>query len=109
MNPTIPTSTKTPPTADQGAVPAPAQAEDGYESVTGLDKETVALKRTYEAEVEAKVASDYSHIVWAYGILWSLFCGFAIVLLVRGARQQRDLQALRRELERRGEQAVDGP
>ena len=55
MNPTIPTLTKAPPTADQGA--APAAAEDGYEAVTGLDKETVALKRTYEAEVEAKVAA----------------------------------------------------
>ena len=107
MNPTINTLKQAPPTADQGA--APAAVEDGYEAVTGLDKETVALKRSYEAEVEAKVASDYSHIVWAYGILWSLFCGFAVALLVRGARQQRDLRALRRELDARGAQPVARP
>lgn len=84
-----------------------AEVEDGYEAVTGLDQETVALKRSYEAEVEAKVASDYSHIVWAYGILWSLLCGFAITLLVRGHRQQRDLAALQRELDARAGTSVD--
>ena len=78
--------------------------DDGYEQVTGLDQETVALKRSYEAEVEAKVASDYSHIVWAYGIMWTLFCAFGIGLLVRGRRQAADLAALERELQtRRGD------
>lgn len=94
-------------TLKQAASASPAPADDGYEAVSGLDKETVALKRSYEAEVEAKVSSDYIHIVWAYGILWSLFCGFGVALLLRGYRQQRDLQALRRELDARGGDSAD--
>lgn len=72
--------------------------EDGYEDVEGLDQETVALKREYEAEVEAKVASDYAHIVLAYGVIWTLFAAYGMYLLFRSGRLSRDLGELRRKV-----------
>ena len=95
------TASSTPPhllTTMAAAPDAPGGDGDGYEAVTGLDAQTQQLKREYEAEVEAKVASDYSHIVWAYGIMWSLFCAFGIAMLLRAQRQHKDLEALRREI-----------
>ena len=77
-------------------------ADDEYETVEGLDQQTTKLKREYEAQVEQKVASDYAHIVWAYGVIWSLFAIYGVTLLVRSIRQQRDLAALQSELKRRG-------
>ncbi|GEM_PF-2109981 len=78
------------------------QAGDGREGdagptkkVEGRDRQTVRLKREYEAEVESKVASDYSHIVWAYGIIWALFATYGVILWRRGSTQARDLEALR--------------
>ncbi|HLT40639.1 MAG TPA: hypothetical protein VK034_30385 [Enhygromyxa sp.] len=62
--------------------------------VEGRDPQTVRLKREYEAEVEKKVASDYSHIVWAYGIIWALFAIYGVILWRRSAAQRADLEAL---------------
>jgi hypothetical protein len=70
----------------------PANSE--YESVEGLDAETVALKREYEAEVEHKVASDYEHIVWAYGVIWALFAVYGFLLWRRSLRISADVEAL---------------
>lgn len=70
-------------------------AEAPTKRVEGRDPETVRLKREYEAEVEKKVASDYSHIVWAYGIIWALFAAYGIFLWRRAVTQQADLDALR--------------
>ncbi len=81
--------------------PAPAQdaGDDEYEAVEGLDQETQQLMRKYEAKVERKVASDNRHIVAAYGVIWSLFAIYGVFLLVRTARQQRDLADLKKQLD----------
>jgi hypothetical protein len=63
--------------------------------VEGRDPQTVRLKREYEAEVENKVASDYSHIVWAYGIIWALFAVYGVLLWRRASAQKADLDNLR--------------
>jgi hypothetical protein len=63
--------------------------------VEGRDPTTVRLKREYEAEVENKVASDYSHIVWAYGIIWALFAAYGVLLWRRASAQKADLDNLR--------------
>ena len=53
---------------------APAKVpSDEYEPVTGKDQETVQCVRACEAEAAEKTASDYSHVVWAYGVIWALF------------------------------------
>lgn len=74
------------------------KSDDGFVPVEGLDPQTVALKRSLEAEVEAKVASDYAHIVWAYGIIWALFAGYGILLWRRHRRLSADVDALARRL-----------
>ncbi|HVI01581.1 MAG TPA: hypothetical protein VM869_22855 [Enhygromyxa sp.] len=75
-----------------------APAAEGPTRVEGRDPQTVRLKREYEAEVEKKVASDYSHIVWAYGIIWALFAIYGVLLWRRSAAQRADLQALQAKL-----------
>ena len=72
--------------------------EQGTQRVEGRDPQTVRLKREYEAEVENKVASDYNHIVWAYGVIWSLFAIYGVMLWRRAVAQQADLAALRAKL-----------
>jgi hypothetical protein len=76
----------------------PSQPEVGPTRVEGRDPTTVRLKREYEAEVENKVASDYSHIVWAYGIIWALFALYGVLLWRRAAAQRADLEALHAKL-----------
>jgi hypothetical protein len=76
----------------------PEQPEQGPARVEGLDPGTVRLKRQYEAEVESKVASDYSHIVWAYGIIWALFAIYGAILWRRSAAQRADVEALEAKL-----------
>jgi hypothetical protein len=72
------------------------QDEPGQtKKVEGRDPTTVRLKREYEAEVENKVASDYSHIVWAYGIIWALFAVYGVLLWRRASAQKADLDNLR--------------
>ena len=70
--------------------------------VEGRDPKTVRLKREYEAQVENKVASDYSHIVWAYGIIWALFAIYGVILWRRGSAQRADLESLAAKLDGRG-------
>ena len=62
----------------------------------GRDPETVRLKRAYESEVEAKVASDHQHIVWAYGVIWVLFVGYGMLLWRRANAQRADLERLQK-------------
>jgi hypothetical protein len=76
----------------------PAPEAEGPTRVEGRDPATVRLKREYEAEVENKVASDYSHIVWAYGIIWALFAIYGAILWRRSAAQRADLEALQAKL-----------
>ena len=80
-------------TASEAATEAP-----GTKKVEGRDPATVRLKRAYEAEVENKVASDYSHIVWAYGIIWALFAIYGAILWRRASAQKADVDALRAKL-----------
>lgn len=77
-----------------------APPEDEYESVEGRDAQTTALKRQYEAEVEHKVASDYQHIVLAYGVIWSLFVLYGVWLWMRSVKIQKDAEALKARLEK---------
>jgi hypothetical protein len=72
-----------------------AVPEPGTKKVEGRDPTTVRLKRAYEAEVENKVASDYSHIVWAYGVIWAIFAIYGVLLWRRASAQRADLEALR--------------
>jgi hypothetical protein len=72
--------------------------EAGPTRVEGRDPTTVRLKREYEAEVENKVASDYSHIIWAYGIIWALFALYGVFLWRRAAAQRADVEALHAKL-----------
>lgn len=71
---------------------------DEYEPVTGLDRETIECQRACEAVAERKTASDYEHIVWAYGILWALFCGYGILLWRRAQKIGADVRELERRL-----------
>ncbi len=70
--------------------------------VEGRDPKTVRLKREYESQVENKVASDYSHIVWAYGIIWALFAIYGVILWRRTLAQRADLDSLAAKLAERG-------
>ena len=62
--------------------------------VEGLDKETIACQRACEAVAAAKTASDYQHIVWAYGVLWALFAGYGILLWMRSNKQKVEIADL---------------
>jgi len=75
--------------------------EAGTSRVEGRDPKTVRLKRAYEAEVENKVASDYNHIVWAYGIIWALFAIYGVMLWRRAVAQKADVAALQAKLDKR--------
>ena len=83
------------------SIVAYAPPEEQYESVEGRDAKTTALKRQYEAEVEHKVASDYQHIVLAYGVIWSLFVLYGVWLWLRSVKIQKDAEALKARLEKR--------
>ncbi len=78
----------------------PTTAGDAYEPVTGLDQQTVQCVRACEAEAAAKTASDYEHVVWAYGVIWSLFAVYGVLLWRRAAAQRRDLDELRRRIDK---------
>ena len=79
------------------AAPDQSPNED-YEPVTGLDQQTVACVRACESEAAAKTASDYEHIVWAYGVIWSLFAIYGVMLWRRTARQAVEIADLQRRL-----------
>ena len=72
---------------------------DEYEAVEGLDVQTKQCVRACEAEAAAKTASDYAHVVWAYGVLWSLFAVYGIMLWRRATRQRAEVADLSSRLE----------
>ena len=78
---------------------APGQ-DAQYEQVEGRDRETIECQRACEAVAADKTASDYQHIVWAYGVIWALFCVYGILLWRRSQRLDDDVAALSRRLER---------
>jgi hypothetical protein len=81
--------------------PAAAAAADGdeYEAVEGLDRTAIECQRSFEAVAAKKTASDYAHIVWAYGVIWSLFAIYGVMLWRRGQRLRADVQALHARLD----------
>lgn len=82
---------------------AEAAGDDGeYEAVEGLDRAAIECQRSFEAVAAKKTASDYAHIVWAYGVLWSLFAIYGVMLWRRGQRLRGDVQALRARLDAHG-------
>lgn len=72
---------------------------DEYAPVAGRSLKEVEQVRMLESVAAQKVARDYQHIIWAYGILWALFAGYGIFLWRRSARLRADMDALRRELD----------
>ena len=78
---------------------APQGGDDEYEAVEGLDAKSVELERQIEAKAAAKTASDYEHIVWAYGVIWALFAIYGILLWRRAGRLQGDLDRLQRKID----------
>ena len=79
---------------EQGDQEAQSETAPKTTKVEGRDPTTVRLKRSYEAQVENKVASDYSHIVWAYGVIWAIFAIYGALLWRRASAQRADLEAL---------------
>ena len=84
--------------APEGEAPA---GDDEYEAVEGLDRASIECVRSYEAVAAKKTASDYAHIVWAYGVLWSVFAVYGVMLWRRSVRLHGDVQALRAKLDAR--------
>jgi len=83
----------------QAQAQAQAQADaDGYAPMTGRSLAEVEQVRQLESVAAQKVARDYEHVIWAYGILWALFAGYGIFLWRRSARLRADMDGLRREL-----------
>jgi len=87
------------------AEPPPADAGE-YEPAVGTSREEKEILATLEDKAAAKTASDYQHIVWAYGILWALFAAYGLFLWRRSARLRADVDALRQAL---GSEARGGP
>lgn len=81
------------------AEPAPAAADE-YVPATGTSREEKEILAALEDKAAAKTASDYQHIVWAYGVLWALFAAYGLFLWRRSARLRADVDVLRRALER---------
>jgi hypothetical protein len=73
---------------------AVAPQEADYEPVRGLDEKSVETARLIEARASAKTASDYQHIIWAYGVAWSLFAAYGIYLWRRATRLRADVDEL---------------
>ncbi len=78
---------------------ADAGGGDEYEAVEGLDRAAIECQRSFEAVAARKTASDYAHIVWAYGVLWSLFAIYGVMLWRRGQRLRNDVQTLRTRID----------
>lgn len=78
--------------------PKANQPSDDYEPVEGLDQQTVQCVRACESEAASKTASDYEHIVWAYGVIWSLFAIYGVMLWRRASRQSVEIADLQRRL-----------
>lgn len=76
-----------------------AGTDDEYEAVEGLDRAAIECQRSFEAVAAKKTASDYAHIVWAYGVLWSIFAIYGVLLWRRSQRLGGDVRALRARLD----------
>lgn len=76
----------------------PAVPAEGYEKVENLDREFKGCVRACEAEAAAKTASDYQHVVLAYGVLWALFAIYGVLLWARANRQRTEIEVLERRL-----------
>ena len=79
----------------------PNPPADGYAPVAGRSREDKELLSALEEQAAAKTASDYEHIVWAYGVLWALFAAYGLFLWRRSARLRADMDDLRRAIEGR--------
>ncbi len=79
----------------------PNPPADGYAPVAGRSREDKELLSALEEQAAAKTASDYEHIVWAYGVLWALFAAYGLFLWRRSARLRADMDDLRRAIDGR--------
>ena len=79
---------------------APAGSGE-YEAVGSFDRATVEMKKELEPKVYDKVMSDMNHVVWAYGIIFALFAAYGAYLWRRSVALHADVEALRRELEKK--------
>ena len=82
------------------AAVAESPPSDDYEAVEGLDRASIECTRIHEAAAAKKTASDYEHIVWSYGVLWSLFAIYGVMLWRRGARLRGDVETLRTRIDK---------
>ncbi|MCA9688944.1 MAG: hypothetical protein KC636_05000 [Myxococcales bacterium] len=89
-------------TAEPAAAPAGAAAQPEYAPVVGVSREDKEKAAMLEEAVAHKVARDYEHIVWAYGVLWGLFALYGVYLWRRGARLRADVDELRKAIDARG-------
>jgi hypothetical protein len=81
------------------AAPAEIEKIDEYEAAEEFSPEVARCKQIVEPGVSQKVADDYAAVVWAYGVIWSLFAIYGIILWVRSKSLQRDLLDLRRQID----------
>lgn len=72
--------------------------DDGYEVVEGLDPVSQQCIRAHEVEAAKKTAKDYSHIVWAYGIIWVVFAIYGALLWRRAVAQRAAIDDLKRRI-----------
>ncbi|MCH9680144.1 MAG: hypothetical protein K0V04_01820 [Deltaproteobacteria bacterium] len=77
----------------------PAANDDEYVAVEGLDTRSIECEAIFEAKAARKTASDYEHIVWAYGVLWSLFAIYGVMLWRRSQRLRADVDRLRTRID----------
>lgn len=84
----------TPGTSALAKTPAAIPINDEYEAVVGLDQATTQCVRACEAKAAAKTASDWSHVIWSYGVIWSLFAIYGVMLWRRATRQRVEVADL---------------
>ncbi len=77
---------------------AATPVEDGYEEVEGLDPASQQCIRAHEVKAAEKTASDYAHIVWAYGIIWVVFAIYGALLWRRAVQQRTAIDDLKRRI-----------
>ena len=89
------------PTPLLGAAPADEiEKIDEYEAAEEFSPEVARCKQIVEPGVSQKVAADYAAVVWAYGIIWSLFALYGLFLWMRSRSIQRDIIELRRQIDK---------
>jgi hypothetical protein len=86
---------------DKASPSSPQAADPDYAPVVGRSLEDKEKLASLEEQASAKTASDYQHIIWAYGILWALFAAYGLFLWRRSARLRADMDALRRAVNER--------